>query len=116
MEDDSYLEDEFTDEKDSLFIVYDGHGGNQTVSFLKEKLPKLLYKLMSARDLETISNNTELSTFVKSCFSKAFTEANQELKLLGCVDSGATATVVYIRQMYDSTCRVFCANVGDSNS
>jgi serine/threonine protein phosphatase PrpC len=104
MEDRQKCVDNFMkDKNNSLFAIFDGHGGSKVADFAKEKIPEILEKLIKNSPL----TNTE------NLLTTTFQKVDDELKYNDTEHVGSTATVVYIT--LEKNKRVlFCANVGDS--
>ena len=91
--------DNFTDNpKIGLFSLYDGHGGEDPVKYVKDRMPEILAKFLKN------SNDT-----IDNCLISAFNKIDNELKFYDSENTGTTATVVVI-----SGKTLFLANVGDS--
>lgn len=91
--------DNFTDNpKIGLFSLYDGHGGEDPVKYVKDRMPEILAKFLKN------SNDT-----IDNCLISAFDKIDNELKFYDSENTGTTATVVVI-----SGKTLFLANVGDS--
>ena len=88
-----------TDYKVSLFGIFDGHGGNDVVKFVKDRLPQL------------IKNNLNDLCPVESAFKKSFEKVDQELKFFDSEYIGTTATIILFKDN-----KIYCANVGDSKA
>lgn len=85
----------------SLFCIFDGHGGIEVVKFIKNRLPELLK--------EQITNNT--NSTLEDIFKKCFSQIDEELIYYDSDYTGSTATLVYIIKD-----ELYCANVGDSRA
>ena len=88
-----------TDYKVSLFGIFDGHGGNDVVKFVKDRLPQL------------IKNNLNDLCPVELAFKKSFEKVDQELKFFDSEYIGTTATIILFKDN-----KIYCANVGDSKA
>lgn len=82
----------------SIFAVLDGHGGSQTVDYIKNSLPKLL--------LTKLSSGVEL----QRALTDTFFDLDRTLFVKGVADqSGSTATVVVVTPE-----KIAVASLGDS--
>jgi serine/threonine protein phosphatase PrpC len=88
-----------TDYKVSLFGIFDGHGGNDVVKFVKDRLPQLIKNYLI--DLCPVD----------LAFKNAFSKVDKELKFFDSEYIGTTATLVLFKDN-----RIYCANVGDSKA
>lgn len=88
-----------TDYKVSLFGIFDGHGGNDVVKFIKDRIPQLIKNYL-----------VDLCP-VELAFKKAFQKADEELKFFDSEYIGTTATIILIKDN-----KIYCANVGDSKA
>ena len=88
-----------TDYKVSLFGIFDGHGGNDVVKYIKDRVPDLIRQYIN--DLCPV----ELS------FKNAFSKADEELRFYDSDNIGTTATIILIKDN-----KIYCANVGDSKA
>ena len=87
------------DYKTSLFGIFDGHGGNDVVKYIKDRIPEIIKK--NINDLCPIDQ----------CFINAFNKIDDELKFYDSEYTGSTATLVLIQDN-----KIYCANVGDSRA
>ena len=88
-----------TDYKVSLFGIFDGHGGNDVVKFVKDRLPQL------------IKNNLNDLCPVELALKNSFEKVDQELRFFDSEYIGTTATIVLFKDN-----KIYCANVGDSKA
>jgi protein phosphatase 1L len=88
-----------TDYKVSLFGIFDGHGGNDVVKFVKDRLPQL------------IKNHLNDLCPVELAFKNSFAKVDEELKFFDSEYIGTTATIVLFKDN-----KIYCANVGDSKA
>jgi len=84
--------------KMGLFSLYDGHGGEDPVKYVKDRMPEILAKF--------IKNSNDS---IDNCLKSAFEKIDNELKFYDSENTGTTATVVVINGKY-----LYLANVGDS--
>ena len=87
------------DYKTSLFAIFDGHGGNDVVKYIKDRIPEIIKKNL----------NDLIQT--EKCFINSFNKIDEELKYYDSENTGSTATVVLIQDN-----KIYCANVGDSRA
>jgi serine/threonine protein phosphatase PrpC len=87
------------DYKTSLFGIVDGHGGNDVVKYIKDRIPEIIKKNLN--DLYPI----------EQCFINSFNKIDEELKFYDSEYTGSTATIVLIQDN-----KIYCANVGDSRA
>ena len=87
------------DYKTSLFGIFDGHGGNDVVKYIKDRIPEIIKKNLN--DLYPI----------EQCFINSFNKIDEELKFYDSEYTGSTATIVLIQDN-----KIYCANVGDSRA
>ena len=99
MEDIGVTLPEFIPEKKySLFGIFDGHGGNDVVKYIKNRLPEIIK-----------TNITKNGNSIETCLTSAFNKIDEELKFYDSEHTGSTATIVLF---HDNI--IHCANVGDS--
>ena len=87
------------DYKTSLFGIFDGHGGNDVVKYIKDRVPEIIKGYLN--DLCPI----------EKCFMNSFNKIDEELKFYDSDYTGSTATIVLIKDNI-----IYCANVGDSRA
>lgn len=83
----------------SLFGIFDGHGGNDVVKYIKDRVPEIIKGYIN--DLCPI----------EKCFMNSFNKIDEELKFYDSEYTGSTATIVLIKDNM-----IYCANVGDSRA
>ena len=88
-----------SDYKTSLFGIFDGHGGNDVVKYIKDRVPQII--------------KDNLSNFfpIEQCFTNTFNKIDEELKFYDSEYTGSTATLVVIQDN-----KIYCGNVGDSRA
>lgn len=99
MEDFTYINQNLTDEKTSLFCVFDGHGGVDTVKYLHQRFPAIFES--------KVKSNQDIKTSIESSFNKV----DNELKFHDSNNEGSTASVLCIESN-----TIHSANVGDSRT
>ena len=87
------------DYKTSLFGIFDGHGGNDVVKYIKDRVP------------EIIKNYIKDLCPIEKCFINSFNKIDEELKFYDSEYTGSTATIVIFQDN-----KIYCANVGDSRA
>ena len=87
------------DYKTSLFGIFDGHGGNDVVKYIKDRVP------------EIIKNYIKDLCPTEKCFINSFNKIDEELKFYDSEYTGSTATIVIFQDN-----KIYCANVGDSRA
>lgn len=100
MEDFIKIIDKFNNNpKMGFFSIFDGHGGEDSAKYAKERIPELL-----AKNLITTSSAT-----IEKCIINSFIQVDNELKFYDSENTGTTATVILIYER-----NLYLANVGDS--
>ena len=92
------LPDFIQEPKSSLFGIFDGHGGNDVVKYIKNRLPEIIKS--------NLNNNTNS---IKDVFISSFNKIDEELKFYDSEHTGSTATIILFQNN-----KIYCANVGDS--
>ena len=106
----NYMEDTYrvvenfnNDPKEILFILFDGHGGSECSSFLKDKFPAALANFASLE--------------ASAAFSKTYSVLNSQLEKKNFLQVGSTATTALIKKNLGTGLReLTVANVGDSRA
>ncbi len=103
MEDIGVMLPDFIPEKNySLFGIFDGHGGNDVVKYIKNRLPEIIKANITKNDnYDSIENN----------LTSSFHKIDEELKFYDSEHTGSTATILLFQDNI-----VYCANVGDSTA
>ncbi|KAL8143506.1 hypothetical protein V2J09_016538 [Rumex salicifolius] len=111
MEDDVVIAQPETLDGFSFAAVFDGHGGASSVKFLRDELYK---ECVSALQANQVLNSKDLNAIkgsLKEAFANADAKLLKQLEVNGDEDeSGATATVVFIRKD-----KLLIAHIGDSS-
>ncbi len=108
MEDFCIIIDKYmNDVNKGLFCLYDGHGGDDPVKYVKDRMPEIFAKYINE------GFNPEKS------FIFSFQKVDDELKVMSQSNNqGTTACIVYIFKEYDTILGnkniLYCANVGDT--
>ena len=96
------LPDFIPEKKFSLFCIFDGHGGNDVVKYIKNRLPEIIKANITKNDnYDSIENN----------LTSSFHKIDEELKFYDSEHTGSTATILLFQDNI-----VYCANVGDSTA
>ena len=96
------LPDFIPEKKYSLFGIFDGHGGNDVVKYIKNRLPEIIKANITKNDnYDSIENN----------LTSSFHKIDEELKFYDSEHTGSTATILLFQDNI-----VYCANVGDSTA
>jgi serine/threonine protein phosphatase PrpC len=98
MEDFIKIIDQYNTSNMGFFSLYDGHGGDDPVKFVKEHMPEILKKLI---------NDNQFT--IEECLKKAFLQMDEKLVCCDSENAGLTATVI----LKDGN-SLYVANVGDS--
>ena len=97
------LPDFIPEKKYSLFGIFDGHGGNDVVKYIKDRLPEII----KSNILKLNNNYDSIETILTSSFDKI----DNELKFYDSEHTGSTATILLFQDNI-----IYCANVGDSGA
>ena len=96
------LPDFIPEKKYSLFGIFDGHGGNDVVKYIKNRLPEIIKtNITKNNNYDSIENN----------LASSFHKIDEELKFYDSEHTGSTATILLFQDNI-----VYCANVGDSTA
>ena len=96
------LPDFIPEKKMSLFGIFDGHGGNDVVKYIKNRLPEIIKtNILNNNNNDSIENN----------LISSFNKIDEELKFYDSEYTGSTATILLIQENI-----IYCANVGDSTA
>ena len=96
------LPDFIPEKKISLFGIFDGHGGNDVVKYIKNRLPEIIKtNILNNNNNDSIENN----------LISSFNKIDEELKFYDSEYTGSTATILLIQENI-----IYCANVGDSTA
>ena len=90
------------DENNSLFCLFDGHGGSEVSSYLQSNFANFFKKSLPFNSSEKLLFFTEL-----------FNEIDKNLKELSFSEMGSTAVIAYIKKEKNKK-YIYCANIGDS--
>jgi serine/threonine protein phosphatase PrpC len=89
-------------ENNSLFILFDGHNGDQVSKYCQNHFDIILRKNLSNKSLST-----------KRAITKTFQELDNELKEKGFVHVGSTGTCLYLTEENGKKI-IYCGNIGDT--
>ena len=104
MEDKGKSIDNFTnDPNQSLFCLYDGHGGEHVSRALQMHFDSI-YK----KKLELYQNDIE------SALKAAYKDMDNKIKSMELISTGSTACVVHVVKSSNYSCKVYCSNIGDT--
>ena len=96
------LPDFIPEKKYSLFGIFDGHGGDDVVKYIKNRLPEIIKaNITKNNNYDSIENN----------LTSSFHKIDEELKFYDSEHTGSTATILLFQDNI-----VYCANVGDSTA
>ena len=90
------------DKSNSLFCLFDGHGGQEVSTYLQNNFHKFMKEF-----LPFYFENPSLF------FSKLFKNIDIKLQNLNYYNVGSTASIIYIKR-YNSKNYIYTANIGDS--
>ena len=96
------LPDFIPEKKFSLFGIFDGHGGNDVVKYIKNRLPEIIKT--------NITKNNNYDS-IENDLTSSFHKIDEELKFYDSEHTGSTATILLFQDNI-----VYCANVGDSTA
>ena len=97
----------------TYLAVFDGHGGPECASYLKDNLHEFLIAEFKD-EIDGLEESQDLNESLSHCITKAFEECDRSFRQLHKDTSntcGATAVVVLILGN-----KLICANVGDARA
>ena len=97
------LPDFIPEKKYSLFGIFDGHGGNDVVKYIKDRLPEIIKS-----NISKLNNNYDS---IETILTSSFDKIDNELKFYDSEHTGSTATILLFKDNI-----IYCANVGDSGA
>ena len=97
------LPDFIPEKKYSLFGIFDGHGGNDVVKYIKDRLPEIIKS-----NISKLNNNYDS---IETILTSSFDKIDNELKFYDSEHTGSTATILLFQDNI-----IYCANVGDSGA
>ena len=96
---------------DGLFGVFDGINGDEVSTYLRQNLPNLFQRMVHfnpKRIFPYHPPNTKLDkkvkgveTSIETIFLNLFLKLDEDIKIMKCLDVGATACVVYLTEEED---------------
>ena len=116
---------------DALFGVFDGINGDEVSVYLRQNLPNLFQRMVHFNPKNIFPYHPPgtkldkkvggISTSIESIFLKLFLKLDDDIKIMKCLDVGATACVVYLAQEEDELTGfkqkkkvIYCAFLGDA--
>lgn len=104
MEDKSKSIDNFNgNTNNSLFCVFDGHGGDMVARFLQKNFDVTYKKKLGVAGID-----------IETALKTAFKEVDNEIKKCDFISMGSTGCVVHVIKESVSSLKVYCANIGDT--
>ena len=115
---------------DGLFGIFDGINGDEVSTYLRQNLPNLFQRLVHFNPKKIFPYNPPgtkpdkkiggLGTSIESIFLKLFLKLDDDIKIMRCMDIGATACIVYIAEEEDELTGfkrknkvIYCTYLGD---
>ena len=115
---------------DGLFGIFDGINGDEVSTYLRQNLPNLFQRMVHFNPKKVFPYHPPgtkldkkvggLGTSIESIFLKLFLKLDDDIKIMNCLDVGATACVVYLAQEEDELTGfkqkkkvIYCAFLGD---
>lgn len=121
MEDFHLINEQFNNKPNqSLFALFDGHGGVDVAKKIKDELSQRFSKLLSSYNKDgLISSPTIIENNIKTLFKKLDDDitkqfaTNEKFESTNFVSPGSTCTMLYLNKTeYEHV--LYCANVGDT--
>ena len=115
---------------DGLFGIFDGINGDEVSTYLRQNLPNLFQRMVHFNPKKVFPYHPPgtkldkkvggLGTSIESIFLKLFLKLDDDIKIMNCLDVGATACVVYLAEEEDELTGfkqkkkvIYCAFLGD---
>ena len=115
---------------DGLFGIFDGINGNEVSTYLRQNLPNLFQRMVHFNPKKIFPYHPPgtkpdkkvggLGTSIESIFLKLFLKLDDDIKIMKCLDVGATACVVYLAEEEDELTGfklrkkvIYCTFLGD---
>ena len=115
---------------DGLFGIFDGINGDEVSTYLRQNLPNLFQRMVHFNPKKIFPYNPPgtkpdkkiggLGTSIESIFLKLFLKLDDDIKIMRCMDIGATACIVYIAEEEDELTGfkrknkvIYCTYLGD---
>ena len=117
---------------DGFFGIFDGINGDEVAIYLRQNLPNLFQRMIHfnpKRIFPYHPPNTKLDkkikgieTSIETIFLNLFLKLDEDIKIMKCLDVGATACVVFLTEEEDELTGykkknkvIYCAFIGDVN-
>ena len=115
---------------DGLFGIFDGINGDEVSTYLRQNLPNLFQRMVRFNPKKVFPYHPPgtkldkkvggLGTSIESLFLKLFLKLDDDIKIMNCLDVGATACIVYLCEEEDELTGfklkkkvIYCAFLGD---
>ena len=115
---------------DGFFGIFDGINGDEVSTYLRQNLPNLFQRMVHFNTKKIFPYHppgtkldkkvTGIGTSIESIFLKLFLKLDDDIKIMKCLDVGATACVVYLAEEEDELTGfkqkkkvIYCAFLGD---
>ena len=115
---------------DGFFGIFDGINGDEVSTYLRQNLPNLFQRMVHFNPKKVFPYHppgtkldkkvTGIGTSIESIFLKLFLKLDDDIKIMNCLDVGATACVVYLAEEEDELTGfkqkkkvIYCAFLGD---
>ncbi len=115
---------------DGFFGIFDGINGDEVSTYLRQNLPNLFQRMVHFNPKKIFPYHppgtkldkkvTGIGTSIESIFLKLFLKLDDDIKIMKCLDVGATACVVYLAEEEDELTGfkqkkkvIYCAFLGD---
>ena len=115
---------------DGLFGIFDGINGDEVSTYLRQNLPNLFQRMVHFNPKKIFPYHppgtkpdkkvSGLGTSIESIFLNLFLKLDDDIKIMKCLDVGATACVVYLAEEEDELTGfkqkkkvIYCAFLGD---
>ena len=115
---------------DGLFGIFDGINGDEVSTYLRQNLPNLFQRMVHFNPKKVFPYHPPgtkldkkvggLGTSIESIFLKLFLKLDDDIKIMNCLDVGATACIVYLAEEEDELTGfkqkkkvIYCAFLGD---
>ena len=115
---------------DGFFGIFDGINGDEVSTYLRQNLPNLFQRMVHFNPKKVFPYHppgtkldkkvTGIGTSIESIFLKLFLKLDDDIKIMKCMNVGATACVVYLAEEEDELTGfkqkkkvIYCAFLGD---
>ena len=115
---------------DGFFGIFDGINGDEVSTYLRQNLPNLFQRMVHFNPKKVFPYHPPgtkldkkvggIGTSIESIFLKLFLKLDDDIKIMKCLDVGATACVVYLAEEEDELTGfkqkkkvIYCAFLGD---